>query len=478
MKDLFDFILEKRDNALAKETPGIPGDNLDTGSYWWKTAEDMLYDLKKFLGNNTKKIMTSKFEEAIKKCYKDVPENPTFKDVPFVVKLDAQNVKSNKINPAQIYIRRNITYKDDVKQILQNWGISQEGSGFGKSAGNEYEDALALAIQKFVFEKYILKKKPENSSINNFISNLFMKLNPKYNLDKILKSKYKNANLDEIWFEQSKNGEQIGKIKEIVAQTGGSNTHRNKNGEIIDIKKMKFNYSNEAEVLDENTLSKISQTLKNSGKIISDITIFINDPKSSDNIYLSVKHGSAQLSGISVRPPFYDNLKKSLDYSKQKNDDSFESFNNLCDIFGVERKTCWNYFSQQVQNREEKLEYKPKTFIDLEDNNMLAASFYLLIGGNYWYVNSDGHIRYFDWNIKKNPEGFDDFPIEIKFEGKSWLTPKSLNREVKITRKDNSESVKGTLRFRSSSENDEYPCRFFWDIAGSENWVDKLFPEK
>lgn len=476
MEHLLDFLFERRDNIEAREKPGIPGDKLESGSYWWATAEDMIQDLKKFCGRNTKKIMTSKFEEAIKQCYKNVPENPTYKDVPFVVKLGTTNEESNQINPAQIFIRRNVSYKSQVKDILANYGISKEGSGFGKSAGNEFEDDLAKEIQLYVTQKYIFKISPIKGAYHNLIVKLFKELNKKYNLDKVLKTRFKDVNIDDDWCVFSTNGTQIGKIKDTVEQTGASNTKRNKNGEIIDINTMKFNYSNTAEVLTDDALSNISKTLKNSGKIISDITIYL-DKESDENIYLSIKYQKAQLSGLNVRPPFYDNLKKSLDYSKQKNDDSFKSFNNLCNLFGIERKTCWEYFSQPVEKREQKKSYKPQTYEDFEDNNMLAASFYLICGGNYWYVNSDGHIRFFDWNIKKNPEGFDDFPLEMKFGENAHLTPKSIQREVIITNKDTKESIKGTLVFRSSSDKDEYPCRFFWSLNDDE-WVDKLFPQK
>lgn len=248
MEHLLDFLFERRDNIEAREKPGIPGDKLESGSYWWATAEDMIQDLKKFCGRNTKKIMTSKFEEAIKQCYKNVPENPTYKDVPFVVKLGTTNEESNQINPAQIFIRRNVSYKSQVKDILANYGISKEGSGFGKSAGNEFEDDLAKEIQLYVTQKYIFKISPIKGAYHNLIVKLFKELNKKYNLDKVLKTRFKDVNIDDDWCVFSTNGTQIGKIKDTVEQTGASNTKRNKNGEIIDINTMKFNYSNTAEV--------------------------------------------------------------------------------------------------------------------------------------------------------------------------------------------------------------------------------------
>ena len=478
-------IFEKRDNKFAMDNPGLPKDkngnilSLESGSYWWKDADSMINDLKEIAGKNLKKLLQNNdFIEAIKKCYEDnVKDIPTYKNVPFVIKIVGQNNKN--INPSQIFIRRNVTYKESVKNLLNQYGIYKEGSGFGKSAGSEYEDDLSDAIQLYIIDKYIndFKDIPHlDNSFKEFIDKLFTKLKSKYEDFEESIKKFINDNNTEniIWYNKQPDGKQIGYITNIVCQTGGTNTKRNNKGQIFDNDTMSINYTKGD--LSSKEESKISKIIKDSGEIISDITIYPTGKNTKNDIYLSIKCGKSQISGINIRPPFYGNKIIPALPSSKDNKESFLknniAFNNLCKLFSIDKNIVFDYFVIDDDKRSDKLN------IDVIDNQInddsseiLTALLLLIIGGNYWYVNSDGTIKYIPYNLKELNNN--NVPFKVIWTNDAWLTRKSINRKARINF--NNEYIEATLTFRTSDSDHDYPYRLFWNM--SEHWIDKLFPD-
>ena len=57
----------------------------------------------------------------------------------------------------------------------------------------------------------------------------------------------------------------------------------------------------------------------------------------------------------------------------------------MCNIFGFDEEVVFNHF----QNPKGHIDMKSKV---KENNKLIAALAHLLIGGNYWYVNSNGEV--------------------------------------------------------------------------------------
>lgn len=273
-------------------------------------------------------------------------------------------------------------------------------------------------------------------------------------------------------------------IKKYVFVSGKGSTARNNGGGIID-----DNFEISA-IKSKDIENEIKTILEQSGKIIADITITINDNfnKSSeytkddaDDIYISCKDGQSQLSGIEICQPFYGKygktkeesliikcFKQNIPYNKfiklgKTTDEktNINSFISLCNFFKIDPKNVYDYFKVDSENRDKHFQIKtyhtnPGKDVDLDYSYLIQ----LIIGGNYYYVNSDGSVKYIDNNIK-----------DINFipHGNAYFDSKQIvvKGDVKI----NNETINNcAFKFRNSSGGN-YPCRLFFYYPPSNHFI-------
>ena len=257
-------------------------------------------------------------------------------------------------------------------------------------------------------------------------------------------------------------------ISKYVFVSGKGSTARNKYGQIINTSTLDVNIDKKLNIdsADENAIQNV---LTQSGKIIADVTITTDDnfDKSDinhvnrDDIYISCKDGASQFSGISFQSPFYGTSKKTNPKSDLidsfKNDDTYsefidkksdnvKAFQNLCKLLCVDPEMVYDYFKKPRQNR------TSQKFIstgDAVNGDVISTLIQLLIGGNYWYVNTDSEPIFIPDDIETN--AFKFIP-----DNSGHLDPS----QIVITGKMN--GVKAELKFRDSNgTKDGYPFRLF-----------------
>lgn len=241
-------------------------------------------------------------------------------------------------------------------------------------------------------------------------------------------------------------------LNDYIVNTGGSNTHRNRHGQIL-------NKSTCELTVTKDTLIDV---LKESGSIISDITL---KHKTGDPTYISVKLKKSQQSSISVmafrRDANLNNIIKTLkDFDTQINsvkwgdNSTEENLNgpdivinpetckrtfNLCNLLGIDienyvlhclglnRKGIWSYESTIPSNS--------------EGENNIGYLFLSIIGGNYWYMKEDSNIIYMphDYSGIKcrfDPENYKftspagEGASNIKVNGTLYLSGKPISAEI------------------------------------------------
>ena len=241
-------------------------------------------------------------------------------------------------------------------------------------------------------------------------------------------------------------------LNDYIVNTGGSNTHRNRRGQIL-------NRSTCELTVTKDTLKDV---LKESGSIISDITL---KHKTGDPTYLSIKLKKAQQSSISVmafrRDANLNNIIETLKNSgtqinsvKWGDNSTEENLNgpdivinpgtckrtfNLCNLLGVDienyvlhclglnRKGIWSYESTIPSNS--------------EGEKNIGYLFLAIIGGNYWYVKEDSNIIYMPYDYsgikcRFDPENYKfTSPVgegasNIKVNGTLYLSGKPIRAEI------------------------------------------------
>jgi hypothetical protein len=426
----------------------------------------------------------------IKECYykfdkiKDQYNSKEYyKYVPFVIKA---NMKGSH----NIYIRSNIDYHKDIRDIFSHNEVSDNHInklfkdlhyGFGRSKGVDFENNLYSTLKK-----YFLMYKHE-TKLNN--------ITPITEAEKTALSVIKQL-LDDYKSQIKTMIENITEdnIDNFIVQTGSKNTKRNKEGKIIGAE---FD-------LNENILndSGFNDNLEESGYEISDITIQLNGEENKNkDIYLSVKYKEAQFSGIAIKLPFYPDGKYGIqnfeEFFDTKEVDNIEYYNtnlafkNLCTLFNIneteEINNLLDYFKNDKDKREgggngkkEKIKlYSQKsirsknveiTTSKLNDrgkmtNNTVTKTVDIydilnrlitqIIGGNYYYVNVDKILRMpSEYDVKNLP-----FEIDNRFE--CYLTPSSIRLVFKLKFNKTDKNIIGQLVFRSTQKNMDYPYRLF-----------------
>lgn len=322
--------------------------------------------------------------------------------------------------------------KENQKSIYINgvkfdWG---DGSlkGIRAKKGLDYEDIVVSQLQEIVTK---IAAKHQEGKLNK---NEYNEVCDNPDLSHWY-SFYEQGGLDEILDEFAKTKD-IETVLKLIKKTGSSSTKRNKNGELFD---SDFNI----------TSSDMESVLKDSGRIIADVTIETKNPQ-----YISVKMKASQLSGV-----FYRKAMSSNEYFKQavidndKYDDIKDSkemipFVNLCNVLGMDPK---DLFIKYKQIHGEGLKDKEIKIDNKISKDKLGILFQKLLGGNYWYVKPGicEYVGYKNANLKVNVNS-----AIISPEGKTILVKCDVN------------GIKSNLEFRTDgSIPGPYPYRLFPKIS-------------
>jgi len=367
-------------------------------------------------------------------------------------------------------------FNSSFPQINDLWGhiykIPYSSKNRKVNGGMGFEAELCLLLQELILTGQTTTK----SQYANVATNFFNKIKDTNTIKKLTQDKPED-------------------ISKYVFVSGKGSTSRNKYGQILNNETWEVNINKKREVT-KGSIDEVENILTQSGKIIADITITTDDHfnKSDinhinkDDIYISCKDGDSQLSGIAMQQPFYGNDPKTnnnsyivqcynnhLSYNefiKNKDNICVKSFNNLCNLLGVEGKIIYDYFSNPVEKRKKNINInvnkKP------EKDEIISILIQLLVGGNYWYVNSGNYLSKKD---KSNGEidWVDDNIDDNKFvfipNGKGHLEPSLI--AIFGTLKTKFGEVKAELKFRSSS-GDEYPFRLFI-VINDKHIISKLY---
>lgn len=346
------------------------------------------------------------------------------------------------------------------------WKIPYSSSKRKVNGGMKFEEELCILLQEFILTGNITTQ----SQYENIAKRFYEKIKDHKTIRKIKDILENDENKD---------------ISKYVFVSGKGSTARNKYGQILNNDTLEVNINKKREIT-EKSIDEVENILTQSGKIIADITITSDEnfDKSDinhvnkDDIYISCKDGDSQLSGISMQQPFYGNSTKSEknswiiqcyngnkpyeEFAKNSDDICVKSFNNLCNLLGVDNRTVYEYFSKPINEREKNITIginkKPK-----EKDEIISILIQLLVGGNYWYVNSgkytgkkdksDGEVVYVDDNIDENK--FEFIP-----SGNGHLEPSLI--AVSGTLKTKFGDIGAELKFRTSAGLDSpYPFRLF-----------------
>lgn len=391
-------------------------------------------------------------------------------------KLDKVINGTSTENPPTVEDFKNAFKNKKMKNI---WTSLFKGdfSGNRGKGGVEFEHKLAANIQTLILNS----KLPDGTPYKEVSEKLFNKIKDTDTIKTLLEMR-ENSELDEKT------------IGSYVFVSGKGKTARNKYNQIINTNTFEVNVSKK-NTLTHETEDEIENVLTQSGKIIADVTITLDGDKfnksdikhvNKDDIYISCKDGASQFSGISMQQPFYGDSQKTNNNSYivkcYKNNVSYDDFisgkaltpiteddkicinayKNLCNFMGVNGKIVYDYFKQPKNERPEK---QPLNIAksDEENDEIIATLIQLLIGGNYWYVNSSGDVVYIDDDIDGNKFTF--------IPSKNGQLDSSQIKISGIIRT-NDGDTKCDLKFRNGDKED-YPFRLF--IYPDKHILSKLF---
>lgn len=277
-------------------------------------------------------------------------------------------------------------------------------------------------------------------------------------------------------------------IADFIFVSGKGSTSRNKFNQIINVDTFEVNIDKKFDV-DAKTENNVNNVLQQSGKIIADITITPDGKKfdksdvfhiNPDDIYISCKDGFAQFSAISMQTPFYgaspknnpntdliDSYNNGETYQQyaKKNTTNVKAFNNLCDFMCINPEEVYNYFSHPEDEREKEILLNTSAE---SDGNIIGTLIHLLIGGNYWYANSDSDPVFINDDI-------DSDEFLFKPNSKCRLNPKQIVLTGDfVNSKIPSNETRVEIKFRSSDSSATYPFRLFV-VPKDKKLINRLF---
>lgn len=356
MKKLYDFILESRIALveLAKQREGL---NKEAGGKcgWFATADSFI----NFLHSPAGKKMAKKYsEDLIRYIYTETSDKADvdgFKWNTCPIIIDGKNEIMS--------IRRRYHYiLDYILKHKQKFGLKVKlelHDGFGTRAdkGESYEGELKSQIINLL--NFIEQHK-------NF-KNLSTLIRQSKDFDNCIKDMFDGGAFDNILNALDKNPNL--NLDKVIKLTGKKDTRRNKDNQIINTDTFKINTDN------------ITQVLKESGDIISDLTIDVGD---GNPVFVSVKMKESQLTGISVKvlanEMVYDYITNKQSNKLGKEFDDIRSF--------IE---CFGISFDDLMNKYKELENTGKCDTNLKllnkyDKRSLGICVQKMIGGNYWYA--------------------------------------------------------------------------------------------
>ena len=353
------FITESRIELveLAKQREGL---NKEAGGKcgWFATADSFI----EFLHSPAGSKMAKKYsEDLIRYIYTETAnfaDQDGFKWNTCPIIIDGKREIMG--------IRRRYHYVlDYILKHKQKFGLKVKmelHDGFGTRAdkGEGYEGELKSQIINLLnfIEQYKNFKNlstlvRQSKSFDDCIKDMF----DGGAFDNILNALEKNPNLN---------------LDRVIQLTGKKDTRRNKNNQIINTSTFEINTDN------------IKDVLKESGSIISDITI---DAGVGDPTFISVKMKESQLTGINVRA-----LDNELVYNyitnKQTNKlgKEFDNIRSFIECFGVSFDDLMNKYKELEETGKCDTELK---LLDNYDKKSLGVCIQKMVGGNYWYAKKD-----------------------------------------------------------------------------------------
>lgn len=221
-------------------------------------------------------------------------------------------------------------------------------------------------------------------------------------------------------------------LSKIIIKNGGGNTARNSRDEL---------FNDKFEITNKN----INQVLKDSGKIIADVTIDTKNP-----VYISVKMKASQLSGVSYKnainknETFKNAVLESDTWDNIKDSPDMIPFNNFFNVLGILPEDVFNKYKSIYSGKSTDMNLQ---LSDKYDPQVLGCLFQKLLGGNYWYVKPGIHSYVNDKDAK------------LKFNIKSARVSESGKT---ITVSGDVNGLKSEINFRTDSEKyGPWPYRLF-----------------
>ena len=187
-------------------------------------------------------------------------------------------------------------------------------------------------------------------------------------------------------------------------------------------------------------------------------------------------------------PPFYIKGNRTIfneynSFEDLKNSKSVSSnaFINLCDLFSSNinddkekiKNIIFNYYKQDEKNRQkgQKITKLLKENNEINKNNTIEtinALIQNIIGGNYIYLNSDGHIKYIPYELQEVDSKKQLF-FTVELGQEIVLNPKGIRLSgcsVKSTLGKN--KIPFSLIFRTSDRVKDCPYRLFLSFLKPE----------
>ena len=228
-------------------------------------------------------------------------------------------------------------------------------------------------------------------------------------------------------------------LSKIIIKTGAGSTARNSKNELFDDD---FNVTN----------SDIESVLKDSGRIIADVTINTKNP-----VYISVKMKASQLSGVSYQYAITKNetfktaVLENDSWNDIKNSKDMIPFINFFNVLGLVPEDVFNKYKAIYSGNSSDMSLE----IDKNyDPNLLGCLFQKLLGGNYWYVKPGLHIKVSDKDAKLK---FNTKSARLSGSGKTITVVGDVN------------GLKSEINFRTDSEKyGPWPYRLFPKISVPE----------
>lgn len=237
-------------------------------------------------------------------------------------------------------------------------------------------------------------------------------------------------------------------LSERIKLTGGGNTRRNTGGILWDS--------------DFNIQTKdIEGTIKESGKIIADITI-------DGDTYISCKMKTGQLSGVNYSQAmgtnrfFHSAIADGKSYDEIAGNSEMTGFNNFCKALGISPKELYDkYMEKNNTGSISSPVLKPLK----RSSHTIGLIFQYILGGNYWYIKDNiciyvpGDDAHLNFNIS-------DISITTK-------PHKGSEPGKAITISGTINGVPASIAIRTSGSVYAYPYRIF-PIINVEAFINSL----